>query len=72
MAHTFFGRKEGDGVVIMIELTILYCMVNNKKLDICHAIALKLKDIATKFSFTITIGGLVIEIVEYYEYDFSG
>ena len=72
MAHTFFGRKEGDGVVTKIELTILYCMVNDRKLDICHVIALKLKDVATKFSSIIKIGGLVTVIVEYYGYDLSG
>ena len=30
MAHSLFPRKEGDSVVTIIELTILYCMVNNR------------------------------------------
>ena len=46
-------------------------MVNNIKLDICHAIALKLKDVATKYSSTIKIGGIVTIIVEYYRFDLS-
>ena len=71
MAHTIFGRKEGDGVVAKIELTILYCIVNDRKLDICHAIALKLKGVATKYFFAIKIGGLVMAIANYNGFDLS-
>ena len=71
MAHTIFGRKGGDAVVTKIELTILFCMVNNIKLDICHAIALKLKDVATRYSSIIKIRRIVIAIAKYYEFDLS-
>ena len=46
MAHTIFGRKEGDSVIPNTELQILYCLVHDKKIYLCHAIALKLRDVA--------------------------
>ena len=65
MAHSLFPRKEGDSVVTIIELTILYCMVNKKQLDVCYVIATKLKDLATKRMGAIKVGGLVLSIVNY-------
>ena len=65
MAHSLFPRKDGDSVVTTTELTILHCMCNNIQLDICHAIALKLKDVATKSSGAIKVGGLITNIACY-------
>ena len=48
MAHSLFPRKEGDFVVTAVELNLLYCMVNNIQLDICHVLASKFKDASTK------------------------
>ena len=59
MAHTIFGRKEEDSVIPNTELQVLYCMVHNRKIDVCHAIALKIKNVAQKFNAAIRIGGLV-------------
>ena len=41
MEHSLFLRKEGDSVVTTMELNLLYCMVNNTQLDICHVLASK-------------------------------
>ena len=38
MSHSLFPRKERDSVVTTIELNVLYYMVNNIKLDVCHKI----------------------------------
>ena len=48
MSHSLFPRKEGNSVVPTMELNVLYCMVNNLKLDVCHVIVSKFKDVATK------------------------
>ena len=69
MAHSLFPRKDGDSVVTIIELNILYCICSNVKLDVCHAIALKLKDVATKMARAIKIGGLVTNIACYVGFD---
>ena len=69
MANSLFPRKEGDSVVTIIELTILYCMVNNRKLDVCHVIAIKLKDVVTKRIGAIKVGGLVLSITNYLGFD---
>ena len=69
MSHSLFPIKEGDSIVTTIELNVLYCMVNNIKLDICHVLASKLKDIATKRIRAIKIGGLVLSIANYVGFD---
>ena len=56
MSHSLFPRKEMDYMVSTIELNILYCMVNDRKLDICHAIARKLRDVAKKVTMAIKVG----------------
>ena len=65
MSHSLFLRKEGDSIVTTMELSVLYCMVNNIKLNVCHVIASKFKDVATKRAGTIKIGGLVLSIANY-------
>ena len=55
MSHSLFPRKEGDSVVNTMELNILYGMVNNIQLDICHVLASKFKDITTKRSGVIKV-----------------
>ena len=69
MAHSLFPRKEGDLVVTTIELNILYCMVHNRKLDVCHVIASKLTDVANRRIGAIKVGGLVLSIVNYLGFD---
>ena len=69
MSHSLFPRKEGDSVVTTMELNVLYCMVNNIKLDVCHIIASKFKDVATKQAGAIKIGGLVLSIANYVDFD---
>ena len=69
--YIIFGRRDGDSMVTTTELIILYYMLHNKPLDICHAIALKFKNIATKFLVTIKIRGLMTTITEYYGFDMS-
>ena len=69
MAHSLFPRKDGDFLVTTTELNILYCMCNNVKLDVCHAIALKLKEIATKMAGAVKISGLVTNIACYVGFD---
>ena len=56
MSHSLFPRKEGDFVVTTMELNVLYCMVNNIKLDVCHVIASKFRDVTTKKAGAIKIG----------------
>ena len=62
MSHSLFSRKEEDSLVTIIELNVLYCMVSNIKLDVCHVIASKFKDVATKWVGAIKIRGLVLSI----------
>ena len=69
MAHSLFPRKEGDLVVTTMFLNVLYCMVNNQKLDFCHVIASKLNDVANKRIRAIKVGGLVISIANYLGFD---
>ena len=71
MAHTLFGRKEGDSVIPNTELQILYCLVHDQNIDLCHAIALKLKDVAQNFRSAIRIGGLVTAIARYVKFDIN-
>ena len=52
-----------------MELNILYGMVNNIQLDICHVLASKFKDITTKRSGVIKVGGLVLAITNYLGFD---
>ena len=63
--YSLFPRKDGDSMVTITELNILYCMCNNEKLDVCHAIMLKLKDVATKMAGAVKISGLVTDIAYY-------
>ena len=49
-------------MVSTTELNILYCMVNDRKLDICHALMRKLRDMAIKVIGAIKVGGLVTTI----------
>ena len=44
-------------------------MVNDRKLDICHAIAGKFRDMATKVIGAIKVGGLVTIIATYLGFD---
>ena len=44
-------------------------MVNNLKLDVCHVLASKFKDVATKWAGEIKIGGLVLSITNYMGFD---
>ena len=69
MSHSLFPRKEGDSVVNTMELNILYGMVNNIQLDICHVLTSKFKDITTKRSGVIKVGGLVLAIASYLGFD---
>ena len=69
MSHSLFSRKEGDAVVTINELNILYCMVNDRKLDLCHAIAIKLRDVANKMSGEIKVGGMVTTLAKYLGFD---
>ena len=69
MSHSLFPRKEGDSVVSTIELNILYGMVNNIQLDVCHVLASKFKDLTIKTSGVIKIGGLVLAIASYVGFD---
>ena len=69
MSHSLFSRKEGDAVVTINELNILYCMVNDRKLDLCHAIAIKLRDVANKMSGAIKVGGMVTTLAKYLGFD---
>ena len=69
MAHSLLPRKEGDSVVTTIELNILYCMVNDRKLDLCHLIAFKLNDMANRRIGAIKVGGLVLSIANYLGFD---
>ena len=69
MSYSLFLRKEGDSVVTTMELNVLYCMANNIKLDICHVLASKFKDIVTKRTEAIKIGGLVLSIANYVGFD---
>ena len=69
MSHFLFPRKEGDSVVTTMELNVLYCMVNNIKLDVFHMITSKFKDVATKRAGAIKIGGLVLSIANYLGFD---
>ena len=65
MAHSLFPRKERDSVVTTTELNILYCMVNDRKIDVCHALAGKLRDVIAKVTEAIKVGGLVTTIAKY-------
>ena len=65
ISHSLFPRKEGDAVVTINELNIFYCMVNDRKLDLCHAIAIKLRDVANKMSGAIKVGGMVTTLAKY-------
>ena len=69
MSYSLFSRKEGDAVVTINELNILYCMVNDRKLDLCHAIAIKLRDVANKMSGAIKVGGMVTTLAKYLGFD---
>ena len=42
-------------------------MVHDRKIDLCHAITLKLKDVAQSFNAAIKIGGLVTTFARYIE-----
>ena len=65
MAHTIFGRREWDSVIPNTKLQVLYYMVHERKIYLCHAIALKLKDVVQSFNMAITIGHLVTIFVHY-------
>ena len=69
MAHSLFPRKEGDSVVTTTELNVLHCMVHDRKLDVCHALAGKLRDVATKPTGAIKVGGIVTAIAKYLNFD---
>ena len=69
MAYSLFPRKDGDSVVTKTKLFILFCMCNNIQLDICHALALKLKDVTNKSSGAIKVGGLITNITCYVGFD---
>ena len=69
MAYSLFFRKNGDTIVTTTELNILYYIYNNEKLDVCHTIALKLKDVTTKMARAIKIGRLVTNIAYYIGFD---
>ena len=69
MSHSLFSRKEGDAVVTLNELNILYCMANDRKLDLCHAIAIKLRDMANKMYEAIEVGGMVTTLAKYLGFD---
>ena len=65
MSHSLFSRKEWDVVVTINELNILYYIVNDRKLDLFHAIAIKLRDVANKISGAIKVGGMVTTLSKY-------
>ena len=44
-------------------------MVYDRKIDLCHAIALKLKEVAQSFNMAIKIGGLVMTFAHYVGFD---
>ena len=69
MAHSLFPRKEGNSVVTTTELNILYCMVNDRKLDVCHALAGKLRDVVAKVTRAIKVGGLITNIAKYLDFN---
>ena len=69
ISHSVFSRKEGDSVVSTTELALLYCMMHNRKLDICHALANKFRDVATKMTGAIKIGGMVTAIASFLGFD---
>ena len=69
MAHSLFPKKDGDSVVTTTKLSILFCICNNIQLDICHALALKLKDVANKSSRAIKVGGLITNMTCYVGFD---
>ena len=69
MSHSLFSRKEGFTVVTINELNILYCMINDRKLDLCHAITIKLRDVANKISGEIKVGGMVTTLAKYLGFD---
>ena len=56
-------------MVSTTDLNILYCMINDRKLDICYAITVKLRDVATKMTRAIKVGGLVTTIANYLGFD---
>ena len=56
-------------MVSTTELNILYCMVNDIKLDICHAIIEKLRVVAIKVTGAIKVGGLVTTIATYLSFN---
>ena len=56
ISQSLFPRKEGDTVISTTELNILYCMVNDRKLDIYNAITVELRDMATKMNGAIKVG----------------
>ena len=68
MEHTIFRRRE-VAIIPNSELAILYCLVHDRKIDIFHAIALKLKDVAQKFNVAIKIGVLVTAFLWYVGFD---
>lgn len=68
MAHSLFARKVGDSVVTTTELNVLYCMVNDRKLDVGHAIVGKLRDITAKTTGAIKVGGLITVIAKYLDF----
>ena len=69
MAHSLFPRKEGDFVVTTTELNVLYCIVHDRKLDLCHALAGKLRDVAIKPTGAIKVGVIVTAIAKYLNFD---
>ena len=69
MSPSLFGRKEEDSIVLTTELIILYCMLHDQKMDICYALTVKLRDLSTKTSGVIKIGGLVTTIANYLSFD---
>ena len=71
MSYSLCPTKEGDFVVTTMELNVLYCMVNNIKLYVCHVIASKFKDVVTKRVGVIKIGGLVLSSTNYMGFDIN-
>ena len=69
MSHTLFGHKEDDVIVRTIELIILFCMVNNFKIDIFHPVAIKLHGVVMKLGGEIKIRGIVIMIAKHLSFD---
>ena len=56
-------------MVTINELNILYCMVNDRKLDLCHVIVIKLRDVTNKMSRVIKVGGMVTTLAKYLGFD---